>query len=249
MRVALVQLKANDKLWSLEGLAALLRRPTDVDLIVFPECMPFDEHTPILHAEQQLAEISKGTPDVAFIAGGYVLEGKILRNAVFLCQKGKVLDRHFKRLPWQEPGIAPGGETRLFKWDGGCCIPLICADACDNPSPTGKRMMYEAILKGAGPDVPIVVASYGAWLFDEYWHKPLKAWASGCNAPVLIAAVSGKGESFGGGDDEFYGGGGSGIFRPAVEPMQRKLRGIYVVDTDAGTIVTIRILRSPPQHD
>ena len=74
--------------------------------------------------------------------------------------------------------------------------------------------------------------------------------ASGCSAPVLICGVAGKGAWFEDQDGEgFYGGGGSGVFWPSAEPIQRKLRGIYIVDTSACTVVTVRIPRAPLQRD
>lgn len=244
MKIALVQFDAEDTLWDIDEMPGILDSIKDVDLIVFPECMPFDsikEETSIEKAEQELAKLSLKAKGAAIICGGYVLENKIARNAVFLSYKGKTLGRYFKRLPWQEPGISPGGETKRFEWEGHSCIPLICADAADNPSQTGTRMMYEAVRHGASGDVPIVVASYGAWLNTPYWRKPLQTWADGCEAPVVICGVSGKGAYFEeDGRSGHYGGGGTGVFWPKAEdnrpPIQSKERGIHTVDTTAGTV-------------
>jgi predicted amidohydrolase len=240
MKIALVQLDAKDDLWSREAMPGLLALATKVDLIVFPECMPFDTAEPINDAEAALAQLSSKIGKTAIIAGGYVLEDKIERNAIFLSFRGKIVGRYFKRLPWHEPGIAPGGETVRFNWDDKNCIPLICADAADNPSPTGTRMMYEAIRHGAGAEVPIVVSSYGALLSMPYWPVALQAWARGCGAPVVVCGVSGKGDAFTEeGVSGFFGGGGSGVFWPdSRPPIQCQERGIYVVDTTAGTLTS-----------
>jgi len=172
MRIALVQLNADDDLWHTDAIPSILEISEDADLIVFPECMPFDNEVEIEEAEEQLASISSRCPKVPFIAGGYLRDRGIHRNAVFFCQEGATRDKDFKRLPWQEPGLTPGGETKRFEWNHGSCIPLICADAADNPSQTGTRMMYEAIRMGAGTETPIVVSSYGACFFDPYWQMP-----------------------------------------------------------------------------
>lgn len=240
MKIALVQLHAKDDLWKLSAIPQLLSLVQNADLVVFPECMPFDNDSvlPIKEAEARLASLSLNPALPAFIAGGYVLEDGIERNAVFLSHAGRIGGRYFKRRPWQEPQIAPGGETVVFRWGAHACIPLICADAADNPSPNGTRMMYEAIRHGAGPGIPIVVSSYGDGLYKDYWQVPLQTWASGCGTPVLICGVSGKGDAYV--EDEEtgnYGGGGSGVFWPdGSPPWQRKNRGIYVVDISTGTV-------------
>ena len=235
MKIALVQLDANDCLWKSSEMAGLLRPLKDMDLVVFPECMPFDKSSSVEYAEAVsiLEGVSRQSRAPAFMAGGYVLQNEIMRNAVFLTFAGKTVDSYFKRSPWQEPDISPGGESKKFIWKKGSCVPLICADAADNPSPNGTRMMYEAIRCGACSDVPIVVASYGTWLFEDYWQEPLNFWSRGTGAPVVICGVSGVGDSF---EDNGilgnYGGGGSGVFWPDGQaPSQRKNRGIHIVDT------------------
>lgn len=241
MKIALVQLHAKDKLWHSSAIPQLLSLVHDVDLVVFPECMPFDNDSvlPIMEAETCLANLTLNHAMPAFIAGGYVLEDGVERNAVFLSHAGRIGGRYFKRLPWQEPQIAPGGETVVFRWGTHACIPLICADAANNPSPIGTRMMYEAIRHGAGMSIPIIVSSYGSELNTEYWQAPLQTWALGCGAPVLICGVSGKGAPYieEDGNTGNYGGGGSGVFWPDDRlPWQRKPRGIYVVDISTGTV-------------
>ncbi len=238
MKIALIQLNVKDPFWSHKEIGALLKQTANADLIVFPECMPFDIAVPIEEAHGILAEISSRCKGAAVIAGGYVIENGVERNAVFLSYDGKVTNRYFKRLPWQEPAIAPGGEPIRFDWSGNSCIPLICADAADNPSPTGTRMMYEAIRLGAGKNVPIVVSTYGALMSQPYWSTALKNWAQGCGAPVVVCAVSGTGDSFTeDGKKGNFGGGGSGVFWPdSRPPIQRKCRGLYLVDTLAGTV-------------
>jgi predicted amidohydrolase len=238
MKIALVQLDAKDSLWACKEMPGLLALAKSADLIVFPECMPFDTAVPIKEAEAALAQLSSKTCKAAFIAGGYVLDDQIERNAVFLSFGGKIIDRYFKRRPWQEPTIAPGCETVVFNWGGKNCIPLICADAADNPSPTGTKMMYEAIRHGASAEVPIVVSSYGALLSMAYWPDALQTWARGCGAPVVICGISGKGDAFTeDGVLDYFGGGGSGVFWPDDRPpLQGKSRGVYIVDTTDGTL-------------
>jgi predicted amidohydrolase len=240
MKIALVQLDAKDLLWEPSEMPKILRQTMDADLVVFPECMPFDEAISITEAENSLASMTEGLTQ-AVIAGGYVLQNEIERNAVFLSYGGKIHGRYFKRLRWNEPQIAPGGEATVFEWNNMRCIPLICADAADNPSQTGTRMMYEAIRLGAGEQVPIVVSSYGAWLNEPYWQEPLQTWASGCGAPLLICGVSGKGDPFtDAGVSGNFGGGGSGVFWPYIwpnkkrSPWQRKRRGILLIDIKTG---------------
>ena len=43
MKIALLQLDANDKLWSPEYIPELLIASSGADLVVFPELMPFDK--------------------------------------------------------------------------------------------------------------------------------------------------------------------------------------------------------------
>ncbi|KGM40410.1 hypothetical protein JY96_11215 [Aquabacterium sp. NJ1] len=227
-------------MWSLSGIQKVLMSASDIDLVVFPEYLPFDEKTPNKLAVRELEMISASCPDVPFIAGGSVVVDGKLRNAVFLCEQGKVVDHYYKRILWHEEEYVPGTQTKLFVWSRGRCVPLICADASDNPSPTGTRMMYEAIKAGAGPDVPIVVCTYGARFFEEYWQLPLQTWATGCDANVLVCAVSGKGNEYTDDDESLghFGGGGSGLFRPGLntKPLQRVHRGICVVDTVSATL-------------
>jgi len=246
MKIALVQLDADDNLWRLSAMRNLLQHVEAADLVVFPECMPFDKAIPIAEAEAYLAELTSHNPAHAVIAGGYVLESGMERNAVFLSYRGGILGRYFKRLLWQEPKIANGEEPTLFKWSDKSCIPLICADAADNPSPTGSRMMYEAICLGAGEHVPIVVSSYGAWLNEPYWQVPLQTWARGCGAPLLICGISGHGADFEDGEKPGnYGGGGSGVFWPDERlPWQRHPRCILMIDIKTGLTTSRSIPRN-----
>lgn len=238
MKIAVVQMDVRDTMWSHDKLAAILKATPNVDLIVFPECMPFDTAIPIEEAQDSLARASMDAKASAIIAGGYVLENGVERNAVFLSYRGKTINKYFKRLPWHEPQIAPGGETIRFDWAENSCIPLICADAADNPSPTGTRMMYEAIRAGASESIPIVVSTYGALMSRPYWDVALRSWSQGCGAPVVVCGVSGTGDEFIDGEEiGNYGGGGSGVFWPdGRNPIQRKRRGIYLIDTVAGTL-------------
>lgn len=103
--------------------------------------------------------------------------------------------------------------------------------------------MYKAIECGASKHTPIVVCSYGSLLDEPVWQEPLQTWASGCEAPVLICGVSGKGDEVEKGDSsDCYGGGGSGVFWPdGKRPQQRKRRGIYCIDTEQRKINHIKI--------
>ena len=101
------------------------------------------------------------TADSAFIAGGYVRKDKALRNAVFLAYDGAIHGTYFKRIRWQNEAIHVGQTGVCFTWKSGfACIPLICADAADNPSPLGTQMMADAIQLGANADTPIVSFSF-----------------------------------------------------------------------------------------
>lgn len=237
MKIALVQLDAKDTLWSIKFIPNLLDLVNGVDLVVFPECMPFDatRFIPIDDAIKNLIEAGKECKS-AFIAGGYVIEDNTTkRNAVFLVHKNKIKGTYFKRRPWQDEDIKPGSSVVCFQWDEFSCIPLICADAADNPSQFGTKMMYEAIERGAGKNTPIVVCSYGSGLNTPDWQEPLQSWSSGCEAPVLICGVSGKGAAFkeDNGDEGFFGGGGSGVFWPERrQPYQKLERGIYIIETE-----------------
>ena len=237
MKIALLQLDANDKLWSPEYIPELLIASSGADLVVFPELMPFDKAgrtaIPIDQARETLSACA--TLDSAFIAGGYVRDGKALRNAVFLAYDKAIHGTYFKRIRWQQEPIRVGERGVCFTWKSGlACIPLICADAADNPSPLGTQMMAEAIQLGANADTPIVVPSYGAGLATPEWREPLHLWAMGCGAPVAICGISGKSRSTYEEDGlkKHYGGGGSAVFWPnGSRTRQSSKRGIYIIDT------------------
>jgi len=237
MKIALLQLDANDKLWSPEYIPELLIASSGVDLVVFPELMPFDKagrHAiPIDQAIETLSAYA--TLDSAFIAGGYIRNGKTQRNAVFLAYDKEIHGTYFKRIRWQQEPIRVGETGVCFAWKPGlACIPLICADAADNPSPLGTQMMAEAIQLGANADTPIVVPSYGAGLATPEWLEPLHLWAMGCGGPVAICGISGLSKSTyeEDGIKKHYGGGGSAVFWPnGSRTRQSSKRGIYIVDT------------------
>ena len=237
MKIALVQLDANDKLWSCQHIPDLLIASKGADLVVFPELMPFDKtgrHAiPIAQACEVLSAYS--TSEIAFIAGGYVRDNNVARNAAFLAYDGAIHGTYFKRIRWQEEPIQVGQSGVCFTWGPGfACIPLICADAADNPSPVGTQMMHEAIQLGADADTPIVIPSYGAGLATPIWQEPLQLWAMGCGAPVAICGISGRSKSTyqEDGITNHYGGGGSGVFWPnGSRTRQSSKRGIYIVDT------------------
>ena len=97
MKIALIQLDANDKLWSPEHIPELLNMSSGADLVVFPELVPFDKtgrHAmPIDQAHEVLSMCA--TFDSAFIAGGYVRQDKALRNAVFLAYDKAIHGTYF----------------------------------------------------------------------------------------------------------------------------------------------------------
>jgi predicted amidohydrolase len=192
LKIALIQLNAsNDELWSVSAIPQLLSLAAEADLVVFPECMPFSATnkniTGIDQARQAFCSVGQSGP--AFIAGGYLKDGDMTRNAALLIYDGQVRGEYFKRLKWQREPIAPGTGAVKFSWGKHACIPLICADAADNPSPIGVQMMYDALQLGANSKTPIVVPSYGAGLSTEDWREPLSTWARGCGAPVAICGV------------------------------------------------------------
>jgi predicted amidohydrolase len=238
MKLALVQLNADDMLWKPEAIPHLLAIAKGADLVVFPESMPFcvtgKRAISMANAEQILCQ-SSGQYG-AFMAGGYVRQGAVLRNAAILIHQGEVKGRYFKRIAWQDEPIAPGDQAVRFEWPPNhACIPLICADAAENPTPTGTLMMAEALNLGANGKTPIVVPSYSAGLTEPMWREALYFWSTGCGAPVAICGVSGKSLSTyldEHGTKHHYGGGGSAVFLPdGTRTRQSSKRGIYLIDT------------------
>jgi predicted amidohydrolase len=240
MKLALVQLDADDKLWKVEAIPTLLALATDADLVVFPECMPF-YHTsnrakPLAEAQRLLCQSS--VQGVAFMAGGYVKQRTTLRNAVFLIDQCQVMGMYCKRISWQDEPIAVDGPAVRFEWQSRfACIPLICADAAENPTPTGTLMMAEAIHLGANPETPIIVPSYSFGLAGPMWREALYYWSTGCGAPVAICGISGHSKSTYEEDGvrKHYGGGGSAVFWPdGSRTRQSSKRGIYIIDITTG---------------
>lgn len=195
MKIALVQLDAsNDDAWSVDRMESLLRLSAGVDLVVFPEGILFDQTGKYaifdnVAIEKLYSVISIGKP---FIAVGYVRYGGHLRNVAYLIHNGAMIVSYFKRVKWRGEHFEPGNESVKFSWGTKACIPLICADAGDNPSPTGTRTMHQALELGANANTPIVIPSFGAGLMTSYWKVPLTTWARGCGAPVAICGVWGK---------------------------------------------------------
>jgi predicted amidohydrolase len=241
MKLALVQLDANDKLWNVEAIPQLLALATDADLMVFPESMPFYQASKksktLVAAQHLLCQLS--VPGLAFVAGGYVRQGAKLRNAVFLIDQGQVKGVYFKRLAWLDEPIVEGDQAVRFEWQSRqsrfACIPLICADAAENPTPTGTLMMAEALQLGANAETPIIVPSYSFELTGPMWREAMYFWSTGCGAPVAICGVSGKSRHFyldEQGQKHHFGGGGSAVFWPdGSRTRQSCKRGIYLIDT------------------
>ena len=243
MKLALMQLDADDHAWSLGNVPRLLTLAQDADLVVFPEFMPF-KHTgkqlpTLATAGALLGQYSSAIPkNQAFMAGGYLKEGRHRRNAVLLVHQGQVKGHYFKRIHWQGERFTAGTSGVKFSWGPDLsCIPLICADAADNPSALGTCMMHEALTLGANADTPIVVVSYGAQLAKAEWREPLYLWSAGCAAPVAICGISGKSKAtyLEDGIKKHYGGGGSAVFWPdGSRTRQSQQRGVYLIDTLTG---------------
>jgi predicted amidohydrolase len=201
--------------------------------------MPFDNYenpSLIEDAKTALVKFGANFGQSAFMAGGYVRDGNVIRNVVFLVYQGRVIDSYFKRIPWDED-IEVGDRTKVFKWGAKfkySCIPLICADAGDDNGQRKSKMMADAISKGAGPNTPIVICSYGGGLRTPYWHHALHGWAKGTEAPVVICGVSGQSEESTYYDHENiqqkFGGGGSGVLWPDGEINQVSFAGVFILD-------------------
>lgn len=250
MKIALVQLDAAEAgLWNCGGLRQIIRHLEGVDLVVFPESFPFARTIDLAQAEASLCLASRVNPGLAFIAGGLVKVGRVRRNAVFLVVREQIAGTYFKRIPFAEQ-IEPGREATVFRWTANgrdhCCVPLICADACDFPSDLGRTLVGEVIAcieavrrdaaaagRGSKVEVPIVVATYSA-LQQTYWPEALSTWAWACNVPVVVCGVAGRSRHSFRLDWEPhpYGGGGSGVFWPDGGCVQRFEPGIFVIETE-----------------
>lgn len=244
MKLALVQLDADDRLWKLAAIPELLALAADADLVVFPESMPFfqiGQKAKILAQAQRLLcqQGDRQNLDTAFMAGGYIREYDRLRNAVFLIHQGQAKGLYFKRIAWLDEPIIAGNQAIRFDWQSRnshfACIPLICADAAENPTPTGTLMMAEALQLGANVETPIIVVSYSFELAGPMWREALYFWSTGCGAPVAICGVSGKSQKSyvdEQGQKHHFGGGGSAVFWPdGSHTRQCNKRGIYLIDT------------------
>lgn len=244
MKLALVQLDADDQLWKPSAIPELLALAKDADLVVFPESMPFyqtgKKAKTLAQAQRLLVQQSaESNVDAAFMAGGYVRDGDQQRNAVFLIHQGQVKGLYYKRIAWLDEPIVVGCQAVCFEWQSAnshfACIPLICADAAENPTPTGTLMMAEALQLGANAEIPIIVVSYSFELTGSMWREALYFWSTGCGAPVAICGVSGKSRKAyvdEQGQHHHFGGGGSAVFWPdGSHTRQRSQRGIYLIDT------------------
>jgi predicted amidohydrolase len=256
MKIALVQLDVEVDIWSEKQLPGLLRQAQGADLILFPECMPFEnDAVPVTH-EKAIKVLEKAGQEFAhctFIAGGYVADGKHTYNRAYFVNRGVVEKYYDKQIRWTGEKFTPGTSATSFEWAGSKCIPLICADAGDDLTPRKVRMMSAAIKAGAGPNVPIVICSYGGGLMTDYWRPALRQWSQGCDAPVVICAIAGthptaiyryKAERLP------FGGGGSGAFWPDGHEIQCAQGGIVVIDLQTRTMTRMDIdipVRSRPK--
>lgn len=242
MKIALVQLDVEVDKWSDKQLSNLLQQATGVDLIVFPECMPFgDDKEPISHerAVKVLEKAGREVSDRTFIAGGYVTDGQYTYNRAYFVNRGVVEKFYDKQIKWTGEKFKPGTRAECFEWGGNKCIPLICADAGDDLVPRKVRMMAAALDAGAGERTPIVISSFGGGLMTDYWQPALRQWSQGCNAPVVICGIAGthptEKYSYQGKRLPF-GGGGSGVFWPDGYELQCEQGGIVVIDLHKRTL-------------
>ena len=160
MNISLIQLNVHDPLWCANQLPNLLRQAAGSNLVVFPECMPFDSHDkPIAHekAVELLEAAGREVADCTFIAGGYVKDGTRTRNRVYFVNRGVVENYYDKQVRWDDEFFTPGKTAERFDWADHSCIPLICADAGDDLTPRKVRMMAAALELGAGPNIPIII--------------------------------------------------------------------------------------------
>lgn len=246
MKINLMQLDAGQR-WRHQDLAQWLAQAPPADLTVFPECYPFLREAGISHttAQARLEEAASTRPGHTFMAGGYVYDlathdtGWVLRNRVYLVHRGCVVDFYDKQVAFEGEAFTPGSVVKLFAWGEHRCLPLICADADQGPaSHFMQRLTQRAIAAGAGPQVPIVVCSYGAMLTQPYWTDSLHHLANTCNAPLLICGIAGISpglfthhEADGGdGKKHHFGGGGSGLFLPGGQREQHTEAGVVRVN-------------------
>ncbi|MCC4610396.1 hypothetical protein [Xanthomonas campestris] len=207
-----------------ERIAQLLNMAEEenADLAVFPEGFPFmgaNETGAAPSLDAAMSELQRFPPhSLAFIVGGYVMEGVHQRNASFLVHEGQVHAPYFKRVPWLDEPLKPGNE----------------------PDGRAAQMLGEAAALGAGPSCPIIVSTFGADLRTPYWTEPLRVWARACNAPILVSAIAGQSAATfkEGSKRRYYGGGGSGMYwfekgQDHVWPCTKdsKAVGMYLLDT------------------
>jgi predicted amidohydrolase len=242
MKIALIQLDVEADDWSHKQLPSLLQQAAGVDLIVFPECMPFwEDKEPVSHekAVKVLEKAGREVSDRTFIAGGYVTDGRHTYNRAYFVNRGVVEKFYDKQIKWTGEKFKPGTRVECFEWAGNKCIPLICADAGDDLVPRKVRMMAAALDAGAGNSTPIVICSYGAGLMTDYWQPALREWSQGCDAPVVICGIAGTDRK----STYLYqekrlpfGGGGSGAFWPDGHELQCEQGGIVVIDLHKKTL-------------
>lgn len=255
MRIALFQLRAREVEACastdvpIERIAQLLTMADEqnTDLAVFPEGFPFItscEVGAVPSLDAAILALQKIPPhSLAYIVGGYVMDGPCQRNASFLVHEGQVHAPYFKRVPWLDEVFQPGTALVRWSWSRHQVIPLICADICvpwNEPDGRAAQMLGEAAALGAGPSCPIIVSTFGADLRTPYWTNPLQAWARACNAPILVSAIAGRSATAfkEGGKQRYFGGGGSGMYwfedgQDHVWPSTKDSRvaGMYLVDT------------------
>ncbi|MCC7535018.1 MAG: carbon-nitrogen hydrolase family protein [Deltaproteobacteria bacterium] len=243
--VALVQVDVKRQ-WRLQSMLGHLAVAKDLgaDLAVFPEAFPFwQSRTRALRMEDATDRLAALAcpPDLAFVAGGYVLDKEDqLRNAAFLVSSGRRVRHYFKRKAWRggtggerRPGpygIHEGTEAVVFRWRGGSCLPLICSDVFGQSA--GDQAAHEqwlrrelAPFREEAPDL-VVVPSYPKAPTGKRWCAMLRLAAAVLDRPVAFCSVAGH-------DESGFGGGGSAVYFPdgtrSPAPPPRT-SGVFVIE-------------------
>jgi hypothetical protein len=241
MKIALAQLDPNE--WvnldeNIRKLAAIIEQLNNenIDLIVFPECFPFDEYdrTKIIKLSKANEALKKIRNSIPYICGGYIENDEsIIRNSSFLVINGEIKGEYHKRANWKnEEPHKPGADSTKFEWKNDkdeykACYPLICADI--------NLTKFQKDYKSKADDCPIIFSSFGGGLMTRYWQDPLENWAEATGKNIVICGIAGEyqGATFINQNKiEFFGGGGSGIFSPNKTRVQCKYEGIVIIDTD-----------------
>jgi predicted amidohydrolase len=176
------------------SLPDYLVESADFDLTIFPELFPFiktgGKTISDPEAIAQLENYAASAPACTFIAGGYVVANTdTRRNRIYLVDRGRVTDFYDKQMPAKYERIVPGLIVKNFSWGDNKCIPLICADAYEEPGTQFMEcIVARAIIAGASKHAPIVVCSYSISLMMQCWTRKLHHLADKWNSPLVISA-------------------------------------------------------------